>query len=505
VTARTLFDSVESSAYNIGSAMTRAFLIPGLLGLALTLTLGCSRGEPAERPNLLFLVVDDLNDWIGIAGGHPQAHTPRIDALAASGVFFRNAHAQAPGCIPSRASMMTGLLPSTTGIYFAQLTPLDRAPGARHAVTWLERLAAAGYHTAGVGKVHDGDERQRFQRYAGFANPGSIPGFRLAPPTRHAYWDWGPLPAGAEAKGAPDLEIAGWAARQLREGLPEPFVLAVGFHRPHVPMYAPREWFEQHPLEDVVLPEVREGSAGALGTYAKLLTEPAPAPSHEWFVSSGEWKPAVRAYLASSSFVDACVGLVLDALDQSSHARNTTIILLSDNGFHLGQKERWGKRSLWTESTRVPLIVSGAGVAGRGVSEQPVGLIDLHPTILELAGLPADDTLDGQSLVPLVADPSASRERPALATFGPGNHAVQAQDWRYIRYADGSEELYDHGADPLEWANLADDPSLRGVREDLARWLPASDAIPFAPTSTPEIKAWKAAERYRRSAGSAPR
>lgn len=416
------------------------------------LSLAVSASAQGERPNVLLIAVDDLNDWVGALGGHPQAKTPNIDRLAASGTLFANAHCQAPVCSPSRASLMTGRLPSTTGMYFL-LPALAQEPSLQDTVTMVERFAAEGYATFGVGKVHHGDERPYFDEYGGaMGGFGPRPERKLSYPMGHPLWDWGAYPERDEPM--PDHRVADWAAAKLAEDHDGPFFLAAGFWRPHVPMYAPQRWFDLHPGAQVQLPAVLAEDRDDLPDYAKALTLGLPAPRHEWMVENDEWRHAVQAYLASTSFVDDCVGRVLDALAASPHAEDTIVVLLSDHGFHLGEKQRWAKRSLWETSTRVPLIIAAPGEQP-GVSRRPVGLVDVYPTLLDLAGFAPDGGLEGHSLAPLIADPEGPWPHAAVTTFGPGNHTVRSSRWRYTRYADGSEELYDHGEDPHEWRNLA--------------------------------------------------
>ena len=466
-------------------------LVSGLLAVA--------AGAQEQRPNVLLLAVDDLNDWVGALGGHPQAKTPNIDRLAARGTLFTNAHCQAPVCSPSRASLVTGRLPSSTGMYFL-LPALAAEPSLQDTVTLVQRFAEEGYATFGVGKVHHGDERPFFGEYGGaMGGFGPRPEAKLSYPIGHPLWDWGAYPEKDEQM--PDRRVADWAAQKLAEEHDRPFFLAAGFWRPHVPMYAPKPWFDLHPREEVLLPEVLAGDRDDLPDYAKALTIGLPAPRHEWLVENEQWRHAVQAYLASTSFVDACVGRVLDALAESRYADDTIVVLLSDHGFHLGEKQRWAKRSLWETSTRVPLVVAAPGRAP-GVSSQPVGLVDVYPTLLELAGLRPGEALDGHSLAPLLDDPDAPWPHVALTTFGPGNHTVRSRRWRYTRYADGSEELYDHDADPREWHNLiAREPRTDAVEEvlaDLRARLPAADApIRSKAEGSAGLDAFRAAGRGR--------
>ena len=212
-----------------------------------------------------------------------------------------------------------------------------------------------------------------------------------------------------------------------------------------------------------------------------------PDRDHASVVEHGEWKRAVQAYLASITFVDELLGRLLDAVDESGHADSTIIVLWGDHGWHLGEKRHWRKFALWEEATRVPLLFAAPpgtpglpeGTKPGAVSHRPVSLMDVYPTLLDLAGLGSGEGLDGRSLVPLLRDPEAAWT-PAVTTYRRMNHAVRSDDFRYIRYADGSEELYDHRVDPMEWTNLAGDEKYAGTKESLARWLPSVN-VPEAP------------------------
>ncbi len=447
--------------------------------MALLLLLICIPGKTAfaAKPNVILISVDDLNDWVGCLAGHPQALTPNIDRLAARGVLFANAHCQAPVCQPSRASLMVSRLPSSTGLYF--LNPgLPQSEVTKNEKTIPEAFADDGYQVMGAGKLfHSQANQQIFNRvgeYGGsFGSFGPRPKEKISQPHGHPLWDWGAYPERTEEM--PDYKIASWAAEKLKTKGEKPYFLAVGFFRPHVPMYVPQLWFDLHPREKVLLPVISEGDIHDLSPYARnLVTLKHVAPEHHWVQESGQWPHAVQSYLASVSFADYCVGKVLDALDQRADKENTIVCLFSDHGFHLGEKERWAKRSLWEDGTRVPLIIAGPEIKP-AVCDRPVGLIDIYPTLLQLSGQKANPQHEGQSLVPLLEDPSRAWDRPAITTFGRGNHAVRSTRWRYIHYVDGSEELYDHDHDPHEWTNLAGDPQMKSILDDHRKWLPKDE------------------------------
>ena len=452
----------------------RSFL--GLAAASLAST-ACPAGtEPVAPPNVLFLAVDDLNTWLGCMQGHPQARTPNIDRLAARGVLFRNAHCQAPICGPSRASLMSGYLPSTTGIYgqVRDRDLRDASPEIGSTPFLPEWFGRNGYHTMGVGKLFHGHAPE-----GAFAESGGREsGFGPKPPERFKWeadrtsTDWGPYPATDEEM--PDFRTAQWAVERLGREHDGPFFLGAGFLRPHVPWHVPEKWFDLFPPDELEMPPYLPGDQNDVPAVSRDLHALPMMPTTEWAIESGEWKQIVQAYLACIAFVDAQVGKVLDALDASPYARNTYVALWGDHGYHIGEKNRFGKHSVWEEATRTPLIVAGPGIAA-GSTDRPAGLIDLYPTLLDLCGLPANAANEGRSLRPLL-DGSAEWPHAALTTYGRNNHGVRDERFRYIRYEDGSEELYDHESDAHEWTNVAADPAYRETKERLAAHLPDVNA-----------------------------
>ena len=448
-----------------------------LAAIAALLALAPNRA-PAQAParrDVLFVAVDDLNDWVGCLGGHPGARTPNIDRLAKRGVVFTRAYCAAPACNPSRAALLTGLRPSTTGVYHNN-QPWRPVPLLREAVTLPQHFMRSGYHVAGCGKIFHGgfDDPASWHEYrkggrAGLPRPP-------APTGRAGGITWGPLDLADEQ--TEDHHIAGWAIDRLRQKHDKPLFLACGLHKPHMPWQVPRKYFDLHPIDQVRPPEVPGDDLDDVPAAGVKMA--APQGDHANILRTGTWQQAVQAYLACIAYADAQVGRLLDALDADPALRdNTVVVLWGDHGWHLGEKHHWRKFALWEEATRTPLIIAAPGVAP-GRADAPVGLVDLYPTLLELCGLPPRPGLDGASLVPLLKDPALRRDRPALTTHGRGNHAVRSDRWRYIRYADGFEELYDHDVDPGEWKNLAADPAHAAVKAELSKWLPKQDA-PDAP------------------------
>lgn len=437
----------------------------------------------ARPPNYLFIAIDDLNDWVGCLKGHPQVKTPHIDRLAQRGTLFTNAHTQAPLCNPSRASVLSGRRPSTTGLYALQ--PWFRnAASLRDVVTLPQALAAHGYRTLSVGKIfHDNippaARTKEFQVWGGVPHYQNLPAQKfVTTPDPIRLMDWGAFPESDSDHD--DWKVADWAIAQLHNAPTQPFFLAVGIRLPHVPLYASQKWFDLYPDDKLVMPPVKDDDRADTPEFSWYLHWKLPEPRLSWLRASGQWRPMVRAYLATISFMDAQVGRLLDALAANNLADNTIVVLWSDHGWHLGEKGISGKNSLWERSTRVPLIFAGPGVTRGAECSRPVELLDLYPTLVELSGLPADKKLEGHSLVPLLRNAKARRAWPAITTHNQNNHTVRTERWRYIRYADGSEELYDHQTDPDEWHNLAADPRFARVLRNHKRWLPKVNVPPVA-------------------------
>jgi choline-sulfatase len=456
------------------------------LGLWLALSCLLCLSEPSRTcvagdraPHVLLIAVDDLNDWVGCLGGHPQAKTPHIDRLAARGTVFLNAHCQAPLCNPSRASLLTGRRPSTLGLY--TLIPSIRdLPEAQAIVTLPEHFKQHGYHTSTFGKVHHDGSVPPEWRAIEFDVWGPAPGMprpteRFSQgPWNHPAMDWGIFPSDDTQQA--DWKIADAAIAQLRsQPADRPFFLCVGFRLPHVPCFASQPWFDLYPLSELQLPIVRDDDRTDIPDFAWNLHWKLPEPRLSALKAHAEWEPLVQAYLATTSFVDSQIGRVLAALDEAKLTERTLVVLWSDHGWHLGEKGITGKNSLWEESTRVPLIFAGPGVTPGGRCLQPVELLDIAPTLAQLCWLPFDPSWEGESLQRQLRDADASRARPAITTHNQGNYGVRSVRYRYIRYADGSEELYDHQTDPHEWTNLASRPEMSEVIAEHRRWLPQVD------------------------------
>ncbi|MEN8253838.1 MAG: sulfatase-like hydrolase/transferase [Verrucomicrobiota bacterium] len=490
------------------------------------LLLGTAVAQP--KPNVVLIVCDDLNDYItGIPGqaGHPQAKTPHVERLARSGVAFRRAYCNSPICAPSRSSFLTGIHPRTSGNF--GFREWYKNPVLRNSKTVMEHFRDNGYHVAGSGKLmhhakqdewsefahgtdygpvaHDGEKKvpnpavpELYTSKIGFLD-GSFGSLADVPfggkgKGGWAYGTWGKkikpfrYKSETDRDPTPDERNARWAAGKLeafanKKG-DKPFFLAVGFVRPHTPLHAPQKYFDQYPLEDLQLPLIKENDAADCHLLENSSTN---SKGFKAFRTLGEAYPGeeglkkyTQAYLACVASVDDCVGQVVDAVDNSPFRDNTIIVLTSDHGMNLGEKDFLFKNSPWEESTRVPLVIRIPGMAkAGGIAEHPVSLVDLYPTLADLCGLEGDTRknekgarLDGHSLRPFLEDPESDKWKgpnAAVTVVGKDHWSVRTRRWRYIRYKNGAEELYDHDDDPNEWTNLAGNPDFAEQKQTLHR------------------------------------
>ncbi len=445
------------------------------------------------KPNVVFIAIDDQNDWVGHMGGHPLAKTPNLDRLASRGTTFLNAHCQAPLCNPSRTSLMLSLRPTTTGIY--GLSPWFRTvESTKKRVALPQHFKAHGYRTLTTGKIYHGGAggpKQREQEFDVWGNAGGLgakPDSKLigeTPMGNNPLMDWGVFPHRDEDKG--DYQVATWAVEQIRNApKDQPFFLAAGFFLPHVPCYATQPWFDLYPDDDSVLPIILRDDRDDTPRFSWYLHWHLPEPRLKWVEEHHQWRNLVRSYLACTSFVDAQIGRIMSALEESGLSKNTIVVVWGDHGWHLGEKGITGKNTLWDDGTRVPLIFAGPGIAPGGRCMQPAELLDIYPTLNDMCGLTPRTDLEGISLRPQLENAAAVRERPAITSHNQGNHGIRSQRWRYIRYADGTEELYDHQSDPNEWKNLASEQQYAAVIQQHRQWLPKVD-LPPAPGSAQRV------------------
>ncbi|MCA9089565.1 MAG: sulfatase [Planctomycetaceae bacterium] len=450
-------------------------MVRTFLPLLLLIVYGGGFADAADRPNVLFIAIDDLNHWVGHLGRNSQTRTPHIDRLAAAGVAFTRANCAAPACNPSRAALMSGLRPSTTGVYD---NGQDWKPVINKSQTLTTQFLDAGYDVLGAGKIYHGSVHRPGEWTEYFEGQG--PKLKLhpsAPDDGVGGIKFGPLANPDEEM--PDYHVVDYGIQQFQRKHEKPFFLAIGLVKPHMPFSVPKAYFDMFPLESIELPPHTQNDLVDIPAAGVKMAR--PNGDHAMMLESGRWKEAVQAYLATIAFCDAQVGRLLEGLERSPHKDNTIVVLWSDHGWHLGEKEHWRKFALWEEATRTVFIwkVPGVTTAG-GICGRPVDFMTIYPTLCDLAGLPIPEHVEGHSLRPLLQDPQAAWNRPALTTYHRNNHSFRTEQFRYIRYADASEELYDHDADPYEWHNLADDPAYAALKRDLQKFIPEKN-VPELP------------------------
>ncbi|HWA98966.1 MAG TPA: sulfatase [Pirellulales bacterium] len=433
--------------------------------------------DAAEKPNVLFIAVDDLNDWIGCLGGHPQAKTPNIDALAARGVNFEHAYCASPVCNPSRTALMCGVRSSTSGVYSNDIDRRDTI--CNELVPLNTHFRRNGYRVVGSGKIYhgDGDQFGEWDEYfksphgdlpPGKGENGGVGGIRFAP-----------IDADDEETG--DYATVSFCIEQLNKKHDQPLFLACGLHKPHMAWNVPRKYYDMFPLESIQLPTVLENDLDDIPPAGIKMAR--PEGDHAEMLKSGRWKEAVRGYLAAGAYCDAMIGRLMQAFDKSPYRDNTIVVFWGDHGWHLGEKQHWRKFALWEEATRAPLFFTVPGVTKPGsVSPRTVDFMCIYPTLCELCGLERPAHVEGVSVTALLKDPQAAWSTPALTTHGYQNHAVRTEKWRYIRYENGDEELYDELTDPREWKNLAGDAQYASIKSELAQAMPTKNV----PTPKPK-------------------
>lgn len=438
-----------------------------------------------KKPNILFITISDMNDWTTLFDERNPINTPNLKELAKRGVFFSQAYSVVPADTPSRAAVLSGFTPQRSGSYDNRDFFRDMMPDA---ISLPAYFRLHGYQSKGAGKIFShfngargGDyagksfddfqpmpyARKGYERDVGRGNQyngsGVYPG--LGPILQPEY-DWG-----AHILKLVDIDMAEYVEGVIEEKWSKPMFLAAGIFKPHPPFYAPAETFEKYPIEELVVPPQPESDLDDVPTIGRRMAHREnfllEIPKKQEPGSPLSYEKMVQSYQASADFADQIVGRLLDKLDDTGKTTNTIIVLWSDNGRHMGDKESASKFTLWEKANRVPFIIVAPGVGEPGtLIEQPVSLLDIYPTLVELAGLPPKEDADGQSLVPLMNNPEIDWELPAIMTMGEGNYAVRSKRWMYIQYRDGSEELYDHKTDPWEWKNLAGDSEYEEVKRD---------------------------------------
>ena len=424
-----------------------------------------------NRPNVLFIAVDDLNSWVTHLGGHPQAKTPNIDRLAKKGVTFSRAYCVVPACNPSRAALMTGQRPWTTACY-KNSDPWEQLTTEGHGLS--NQFKKAGYHVAGAGKIYH-SQSYRESEWTEYMDRKS---YSLDGPKVQKYEGYHvPLPHDLKDDDLGDWHVVNWCIDQLNRKRDKPLFLACGLYKPHLPFAVPRKYYEMFPRDQIKLPPHRKDDLDDVPPAGVKMAN--PKADHAKFLKSGRWKDAVQSYLATCAYTDMNIGRLLDGLEKSPIAENTIVVLWGDHGWSFGEKSHWRKFALWEEPTRAPLIWVAPGITSAGTRcDRPVDFMTIYPTLCELAGLKTPGHVEGHSAVSLLKNPSANWNQPAITTHGFRNHAVRTEKYRYIQYANGDKELYDHDQDPNEWDNLASKPEAQPVIRKLKSYLPKNNAKP---------------------------
>ncbi|MGF1581692.1 MAG: sulfatase [Gemmataceae bacterium] len=463
--------------------MRKQILSAALVMMALSLFGGsaCATdakpGNKNERMNVLFLIVDDLNTWLL---SDPDRYTgkviaPNIVRLAQSGVNFKYAYTASPKCSPSRTAFLSGVAPWKSGVY-ENGHSTAASPALKDVIPLMLLLKNAGYYTAGSGKISHGYPDR------GWWHKSVRHGWRVPPPPgaplnglnkRITEQDWGPAAQPESEMG--DTKNADFAIEQLKKKHDRPFLISCGIFHPHFPWYVPQKYLDMYPLEKIAIPSINPKDQADIPDAGKKLIR---SGLLEKAVKAGQQKKMIQGYLASTTYADVQIGRVLEALANSPYANNTIVILISDHGFHVGEKQHVAKGTLWEEATHSLLMMRVPGMTkAKGICTSPVSLLDVYPTLVELTGVaPPKHHLDGTSLVPQLKNPDTARRKPAIMAFDE-HISVRAGQYRYIRYKDGSDELYDRAKDPREWKNLSADPKSASIKSKLNGLLPKPDEM----------------------------
>lgn len=475
------------------------FLMVWLVSWIWAPAVGAESEAPDKRPNILFMIIDDHPANMVSVLDESIVQTPNMERLAERGTWFTRAYNAAPVCAASRAAFLTGVHPSNSGVYHNIHGWRRTTRPIAQAESLHGYFLRHGYLTAGYGKIdHTPFQTDTLEDYTpGYRvlhrdrNVKSFTDAQLAefiipetlgiPDPDYLATRFGALPDDWDRddpdKMQEDTQHANRAIAFLREEHDQPFFLTVGFWRPHSERIVPKRYFDMYPLEEIEIPpeSYKENDLDDVPEIGRFWAT--RLGIHEAVVNAGLWREYLRSFYAATTYIDEQIGRVLDALDASPYADNTIVILANDNGFHGGEKDLWSKFALWEQTNRVVFSIAVPGFPTQ-IVETPVGLIDLYPTLLTLCGFtePPDQQLDGVDITPILKGESTDRGRPVLSTFTRGSHSIRNDRYRYIRYRQGEEELYDHENDPYEWTNLANDPQYDAVKKEMARWLPERDA-----------------------------
>ena len=468
-------------------------MIRVLIILSLLIFISCNKNT-VKRPNILFISIDDMNDWTTPLGGSNQVITPNLEDFRKISVNFSKNYCTSPGCNPSRATMMTGLHTFNSGMY-SNYQDWRKVPKLSEATTLPEIFKQNGYFTAGAGKIYHysqvhpdswndyypSQEQNMPKNYIPENAPVNMEPFKYM----YSAFDWSGIPIEDEETG--DYKSVEYISSLLEQDHDKPFFLACGIYRPHLPWYVPQKYFDLYPIDEIQLPKILENDTSDLGERAKELISRG-GNYHKNITEQGKWKEAIRGYLASISYADAMIGELLENLEKSRYAENTIVVIWSDHGWQLGEKKHWRKFSLWENVIRTLLMIrvpeNSSSLIGGSLNGETVNsltsLLDIYPTLIELAGIKNHKQLDGKSLVPLLNEPNKIIQRPVITTYDFADYSIRWGNWHYINYVDGNEELYNMKDDKEEWYNLSNE----GSYYDTLLFL--KNFIPLDPTPLPK-------------------
>lgn len=423
----------------------------------------------ADRPNVLMIIVDDLNHWVGHLERNPDIKTPHIDALAARGVSFKYAYTASSQCNPSRAATFVGRRPTTTGVY-ANSNKWEGLISQKQLLT--THIHNQGYYVAGAGKVHGSVTSKPYVGIDNYQKRGAEEKGKVLDKGVVAAQSWSILQGGDEV--AEDEKTVRFIVDELSKQHKKPFFLLAGLYKPHLKWSVPKKYYDMYPLDKIKLPPVKADDYNDLDRNAVRAIAGDRTETDK--IAKDKLKQMVRAYMAAVSYADAQVGRIMKALDNSSHRDNTIVVLWGDHGYHLGEKHIAAKRALWEESTRTPYIWLAPGVTPKGViTNNTVDLMTVFPTLCDLLNIPVPTYVEGESISKILRNPLKEFNTHALTTYRPGNHTIRTPDWRYIRYANGFEELYDKRKDEYEWHNLAALAKYDNIKKKLKALLPKKE------------------------------
>lgn len=428
----------------------------------------------AEK-NVLLIMVDDFNHWFGKNGYDKQAKTPNLNALAKKGVTFADTSSASPVCNPSRQALWSGLLPTTTGISSNSHPYIRDAAGFKNVVTMNQHFKKQGYHVYGGGKLyhpgsmggHDTDPNNWSALYTGGsgAAKGTANDYTYVVDNNKKF-AWSESTKPIDNNG--DTKLANHFAQQIKNyNKNKPFFMAVGFFRPHLPWYAPKQFFDLYNESTISLPK------GYKANDLNDVKNGKVDPLHTKVENAGKWKEAIRAYLANMSYADYNVGIVLDALNGSAHKNNTIVVFVGDHGWHLGEKSRWSKHAVYDQASRTTMIIADPDARGNGkVSKKVVSMLDIYPTLVSLTGINKQNKNEGNDLTRLLKNPNAAVwDAPILMTYN-GTNIIKTNAWRLIDKGSNSQ-LYDMVNDPYELKNLYSDSNYSGTVKELRNQIKA--------------------------------